>query len=174
MHKMLWNEYFWNYCEVSYKSWLYVVAILPNVIKDNTCFLNWSALMLYLYIYFIISLQRFPHLYPQPVRQRRNMVAAEVAQRFPRLRLQPNQKRRESIAVAVQTDMPENLIWCICRGEEYGEMIFCENPICVIHFCFTWIVWTWKQHQTVLGTAWIANSWKNAHECNPEWKKSDY
>lgn len=87
---------------------------------------------------------------PQPVRQRRNTVAVQVnfQQNIARI-----QKRRESVAVGNQVEMPEQRlesvavqtvepiaappnpeIWCVCRGPEEGEMIFCENPLCVIQW----------------------------------------
>lgn len=95
--------------------------------------------------------QRSPYRRPRPIQKRRETIAVAVQTDMPSP--QPIQKRRESVAVAVQTDMPslepvqkrcetvavqdvapENPVWCICRNEEYGEMILCENPICVIQW----------------------------------------
>ncbi|XP_055317534.1 inhibitor of growth protein 1-like [Sitodiplosis mosellana] len=102
--------------------------------------------------------RRSPRLRPQSIRQRRKTVAIQVdtwnpefVQQCPELTAvqgdlpnpKPVQQRRKSVAVAVQVDMPyservqvvspENPeIWCICRDEEHGKMILCENPFCVI------------------------------------------
>lgn len=95
--------------------------------------------------------RRFPlRLHPQPIRQRRNTTVVEVARCSTHIRPQlvrqrrktvairnpePIQNRRESASVAVQVDVAqENPVWCICRGEEYGTMIYCENPLCVIQW----------------------------------------
>lgn len=71
---------------------------------------------------------------PQDPERIRESVAVEQVD-LPNL--QPIQQRRESVSVGIQAgpsslDSPD--AWCICRGEEYGEMIFCENPMCRIEW----------------------------------------
>lgn len=71
----------------------------------------------------------------QPIQQRRESVAIGIQVNLPNS--QPIQQRRQSVSVGIQAgpsslDSPD--AWCICRGEEYGEMIFCENPMCRIEW----------------------------------------
>lgn len=80
---------------------------------------------------------------PQPVGKRRQTLVAVATQVVSR-NLQVIPQRRESVATQIDSrDLetvpqrrllaPQNpTIWCICRTVERGDMIFCENPHCLI------------------------------------------
>lgn len=66
-----------------------------------------------------------------PIRQRRRTIAERVVPRSPQIRPRPVRQRRMTVQVSIPNDEPIQQ-WCICRKEEYGEMILCENTQCMI------------------------------------------
>lgn len=70
-----------------------------------------------------------------PMKQRRQSAAIGIEVNLSNS--QHIQQRRQSVSVGIQAG-PSSLYspdaWCICRGKEYGEMIFCENPLCRIEW----------------------------------------
>lgn len=75
----------------------------------------------------------------QRIRERCKTVAAQTDLLVPEIvqvdlpNHEPIQRRRKSISVAVQA-VQNTVVWCICRNEEYGKMIYCENPLCMIQW----------------------------------------
>lgn len=70
--------------------------------------------------------------------QRRRKMVATVTQVDP-----PHpghiQQRRKTVTVGTQVDPSHPIttppdIWCVCRETEHGNMIFCENPGCLIEW----------------------------------------
>lgn len=77
--------------------------------------------------------------HPGSIQQRRETVTVgtQVDPQSPG----PIRQRRETVTVGTQVDPPRlgpiatpPEIWCICREPEHGDMIFCENPGCLIEW----------------------------------------
>lgn len=81
-----------------------------------------------------------PPVIPRLIRERLKTVAIQVnlaafesidSATDPPARPRPIRERRKTVAIqTTSADLP-NEVWCVCRGPEFGRMIFCENSKCL-------------------------------------------
>ncbi|XP_055309110.1 inhibitor of growth protein 4-like [Sitodiplosis mosellana] len=63
---------------------------------------------------------------PKKIRQRRNTCP------LPRTTIKPGRRSARSHTLQIDcSPLPPNE-WCICRRSSFGNMIFCDNPTCLI------------------------------------------
>lgn len=63
---------------------------------------------------------------PRKIQTRRNTCPLPIT---------PKPKHRSVRAHSIQSNFTSNQspnLWCICRRSSFGNMIFCENPSCLI------------------------------------------